>query len=194
MPSILYGCEVVPFSQTAIDDIDRFQSALGKFTLGLPPCAPNISSSIVLGIPTFKEQLYLAQLRYLVRLFDQDVNRWSKDALLDHLMGDWTSPYVNYMGEIQAELNLSKWPSTRKEVQVTVENHFKEKCNTSVERLSLPALKPSSKRGRMKHVNESRESQVKIMIAFYCSISRNPFHFANASSPNSEAAYCLYPK
>ena len=109
-------------------------------------------------------------------------------------MGDWTSPYVNYMGEIQAELNLLKWPSTRKEVQVTVESHFKEKCNTYVERLSLPALKPSSKRGRMKHVNESRESQVKIMIAFYCSISRNPFHFANASSPNSEAAYCLYPK
>ena len=138
----------------------RFQSALGKFTLGLPPCAPNISSSIVLGFPTFKEQLYSAQLRYLVRLFDQDADRWSKDALLDHLMGDWTSPYVNYMGEIQAELNLFKWPSTRKEVQVTVENHFKEKCNNSIERLSLPALKPSSKRGRMKHVNESRESQV----------------------------------
>lgn len=44
MPSILYGCEVVPFSQAAIDDIDRFQSALSKITLGLPPCAPNISS------------------------------------------------------------------------------------------------------------------------------------------------------
>ena len=162
MPSILFGCEVVPFSQAAIDDIDRLQSALGKSTLGLPPCAPNISPSVVLGFPTFKEQLYAAQLRYLVTLFDQDENRWSKDALLDHLRGNWTSPYVKYMGEIQAELNLVKWPSTRKEVQTLVECYFKERCNNSIEKLSLPALKPINRRERMTHVNESRESQVNL--------------------------------
>ena len=27
MPSILFGCEVVPFSQAAIDDIDRLSNA-----------------------------------------------------------------------------------------------------------------------------------------------------------------------
>ena len=106
-----------------------------------------------------------------MRLFHQDDNRWSKDALLDHLMGDWNSPYIKYMGEIQDELNLQKWPSTRKEVQVTVEEHFKEINNSSVERLSLPALKPSNKRMRLRHVNESRESQVfiqkKYKMSFY---------------------------
>ena len=40
MPSILFGCEVVPFSQAIIDDIDRFQSALGKFTLACLPVPP----------------------------------------------------------------------------------------------------------------------------------------------------------
>ena len=48
------------------------------------------------------------------------------------------------------------------EVQTLVESYFKERCNNSIEKLSLPALKPINKRERMKHVNESRESQVNL--------------------------------
>ena len=75
LPSILYGCEIITFSKSAIDEIERQQSAVGKFNLGLPLNAPNISASSILGIKPFRELLYTAQLKYLLRLFNQDSRR-----------------------------------------------------------------------------------------------------------------------
>ena len=163
MPSILYGCELVPFSKTVIKEIERHQSAVGKFNLGLPPNAPNISTTTILGVRPFKELLYSAQLRYLVRLFKQDDRRWSKDAFMDHLEGGWPSPYIKFMGEIRYELGLPRWPHSNKEVQVALSCHFLQENNAEIERLSLPALEPLAKRARMEFVNESKESQVKFL-------------------------------
>ena len=164
MPSILYGCEIVPFSASAIDEIERHQSSVGKFTLGLPPCAPNISATSILGIPTFKELLYSTQLKYLARLLRQDPMRWSKDAFIDHLQGDWPSPYLKYLGVICVELGLQKWPTTPKEIDVSLKHHFLEVNNDAINHLSLPALKPLNKRARMDFSNESRESQVSKLL------------------------------
>ena len=160
MPSILYGCEVVPFSQTIINEIERHQSAVGKFNLGLPSNAPNISTTTILGVKPFKELLYSAQLRYLVKLFKQDARRWSKDAFIDHLEGGWPSPYIKYMGEVRFELGLPRWPRSMKEVNLALDSFFLMKNNAEIERLSLPALEPLPKRARMSFVNESKESQV----------------------------------
>ena len=85
MPSLLFGCETIPFTHQAIDEISRQQSSVGKFNLGLPSCAPNISTSVILGLKPFKELLYSAQLKYYVRLSKQPNDRWSKDAFLDNL-------------------------------------------------------------------------------------------------------------
>ena len=168
MPSILYGCEVVPFSQTAIQEIERHQSAVGKFNLGLPPNAPNISTTAILGVRPFKELLYSAQLRFLVRLFKQDASRWSKDAFIDHLEGGWSSPYIKYMGEIRFELGLPRWPRDNKEVNLALKSHFENKLNEEIQRFSLPALEPLPKRARMSFVNESKESQVnKVLLQIY---------------------------
>ena len=160
IPSILYGCEIVPFSSSAISEIERHQSAVGKFSMGLPVSAPNISTTAILGVAPFKETLYSAQLRYLVKLFKQDDQRWSKDAFLDHFLGNWNSPHLKYMFEIKEELNLLKWPTTTKEVEVALRHHFLEVTNQDIEKLSLPALRPLDRRERMEFANESRESQV----------------------------------
>ena len=176
MPTILYACEVVPFSQTVIKEIERHQSAVGKFNLGLPSNAPNISTTTILGIKPFKEQLYSAQLRYLVRLFKQDSSRWSKDAFIDHLEGGWPSPYIKYMGEIRSELELPRWPRSVKEVDLALESHFVTKNNEEIERFSLPALEPLPKRARMSFVNESKESQVNCFCFFFKLIFET-FHF-----------------
>ena len=160
IPSILYGCEIVPFSSSAIKEIERHQSAVGKFSMGLPVSAPNISTTSILGVAPFKEMLYGAQLRYLARLLKQDDRRWSKDAFFDHFLGNWDSPYLRYMDEIRDEVNLPKWPTTSKEVEVALTHHFVEENNQEIERLCLPALRPLDKRERMEFANESRESQV----------------------------------
>ena len=160
IPSILYGCEVVPFSTSAIDEIERHQSSIGKFTLGLPPSAPNISSTTILGVAPFRELLYSMQLKYLARLLNQDQLRWSKDAFMDHIEGDWQSPYVRYLGVICDEVGLLKWPTSAKQVEVVLRCHFMEMNNEAIDRLSLPALRSQDSRLRMGFVNESKESQV----------------------------------
>ena len=160
MPAILYGCEVVPFNKGSIGEIERRQSSVGKFTLGLPQNAPNISATTILGVKSFKELLYSAQLRYLARLLKQDSRRWSKDAFLDHLEGGWPSPYVKHMGEIRFEVGLSRWPRCNREIGNALDSHFLRENNEQIERLSLPALEPLAKRARMEHVDESEDSKV----------------------------------
>ena len=190
MPSILYGCEVIPFTKGAIMEIERRQSGVGKFTLGLPQNAPNISTSTILGVKTFRELLYSAQLRYLVRLFKQDNRRWSKDAFLDHLEGGWASPYIKYMGEIRFDLGLLRWPRSNKEIDIALTYHFLKENNDQIEHLSLPALEPLAKRARMEHVNESDNSQVRVInfdIDCHCFL-----HFINLSfTPFSTIIFIL---
>ena len=160
MPSLLFGTECMRFSEQVIGEISRQQSSVGKFTLGLPSCAPNVSTPAILGLKSFKEQLYSLQLKYFVRLFNQPDDRWSKDALLDNIFGGWTSPYLNLLASIRNEVGMIRWPVSSKEVDIVLEHHFLKETNMEVERLSLPALEPLTKRRRMDHVNESLESQV----------------------------------
>ena len=160
MPSLLYGCETIPFTKQVIDDISRLQSSVGKFNLGLPKCAPNISSSVILGIKPFKELLYAAQLKFYVRLAKQSNDRWSKDALLDHLCGGWPSPYIQMLGSIKQEVGMFRWPVSNRHIDIVLSHHFMEITNTEICRLKLPALVPLAKRQRLSHVNESIESKV----------------------------------
>ena len=160
MPSLLFGSECVRFSEQAIGDISRQQSAVGKFTLGLPTCAPNVSTPAILGIKSFREKLYSTQLKYFVRLFNQPDDRWSKDALLDNIFGGWNSPYLNHLASLRQEVGMDRWPVSAREVDIALEYHFLKETNTEIERLSLPALEPLAKRRRMDHVYESHNSQV----------------------------------
>lgn len=161
MPSLLFGCETIPFSKQVIDAISRNQSSVGKFNLGLPPCSPNISSSVILGMKPFKELLYSAQLKFYVRLSKQPNARWSKDALLDNICGGWPSPYIKMLGQIKQEVGMFKWPVSFRHVDIVLGHHFLEQTNSEIRRLKLPALTPLSKRRRMSHVNESPDSKVR---------------------------------
>ena len=160
IPSVLYGCEYVPFSKQTVVDIERQQSCVGKFTLGLPSCAPNISSFAILGIKPFKHLLYSAQLKFYVRLSKQGDERWSKDALLDHLVGGWSSPYLKLLLDIKNEVGMDQWPISETFVDIVFDYHFVSVANEELGRLSLPAFEPVSKRMRMSHVNESDVSKV----------------------------------
>ena len=64
------------------------------------------------------------------------------------------------MYAIKEELNLLKWPTTTKEVEVALRHHFLDVTNQDIEKLSLPALRPLDRRERMEFANELRESQV----------------------------------
>ena len=167
MPSMLYGVEFLRFSKQVHEEISRQQSKVGKFTLGLPSCAPNISSPALLGLKSFREQLYSRQLKFFVRLFNQPDDRWSKDALLEHIFGNWSSPYIDMLSSIKSEVGMIRWPVKVNEVEDALNFHFLSEMNKEIERLDLPALEPMAKRQRMEHVDETPNSQVCGPLSFY---------------------------
>jgi hypothetical protein len=160
IPSIVFGCECVPFTESAIDDIERYQTGVGKSVLGLPVSAPNVSVPALLGVKSFREVLYTAQLKFLVRLQSQDVHRWSHDAYLDHLYGGWVSPFISNIAGIKREIGMVRGPVSVHHVDIVTSYHFLKMLNDSISASNLPALRRLSKRVRSDHVNETSNSQV----------------------------------
>ena len=106
MPSILRGCEVIPFSETTIQSIERIQAQLAKRCLGLPLSAPNVAAQSELGLKPFWALLYQHQLSFYLRLMKLPQSRWASKVLLDHPSGDWHSPYLAYICRIREKVGL----------------------------------------------------------------------------------------
>ena len=159
-PSLLYGCEIVPFTEVAIGEIERQQSSLGKFILGLPRTAPNLSAEVLLGLRPVRQILYSTQLKFYLRVQKQDGSRWSKDALLDHLQGKWHSPYIQFIHKIKQEVGMNRGPISLRHVDLVLDYHFLKELNNKIFKLDLPGLSRVSKLEMKKYVDESQESQV----------------------------------
>ena len=67
-PSLLYGCEIVPFTEVAIEEVERQQSSLGKSILGLPRTAPNLSAEVLLGMKPVRQILYSTQFKFYLKI------------------------------------------------------------------------------------------------------------------------------
>ena len=93
IPSILFGCECIPFADNHIDAIERSQSQLFKNLLSLGPKTPNISAQTEFGVKLFRHKLYLHQLSYYSRVLKMEKTRWPHLALMEHLRKPELSPY-----------------------------------------------------------------------------------------------------
>ena len=159
-PSLLFGCEIVPFTEVAIQEIERQQSSLGKSALGLPRTAPNLSTELLLGMKSVKHVLYASQLKFYLRVQKQQSSRWSKDALLDHLRGSWHSPYIKYIHEVKKEVGMFRGPVSSRHVDLVLNFHFLRGLNEKASNTNLPALMRVPELCVANHVDESIESQV----------------------------------
>ena len=160
IPSILYGCESVPFTVTAMDEIDRMQAAVAKSVTGLPVSAPNLVAQTVLGLKYFRHKLYEAQLKFFLRVCKLDRSRWSRDALECHLSGGWISPYIDNIAKIKTEIGMVVGPVSKRHVEIVLDRHFLGVVNSKILAMDLPALKAIDEFVIMDHVGESRGSQV----------------------------------
>ena len=159
-PSLLYGCEIVPFTEGAVQELERQQSSLGKSSLGLPRTAPNLSTEVLLGMKSVKHVLYASQLKFYLRIQKQEKSRWSKDALLDHLTGSWHSPYIEFIYKIKKEVGMVRGPVSSHHVDLVLNFHFLRDLNKRISNINIPGLMRVSRRGVANHVDESMESQV----------------------------------
>ena len=161
IPAIVFGSESVPFYESNFQELQRHQVAVGKFALGLPVSAPNASVQALLGLAPVKAIIYKAQLKFFVRLMGQGRDRWSKDALLDHLSGGWRSPYISYISTVKQEIGLVRGPVSKKQVDIVVDHHFSQACRKEVRRMGLSAMEPLPKKGRHSFICESEASEVR---------------------------------
>ena len=106
VPSVLFGCESVLFSDTKLGELEVIQSQVAKRILGVPKNTSNICAQTELGFKPIKLRLILFQLQFYFRVLGLPNSRWVKIALLDHLTGSWVSPYIQYISKLRSKVSL----------------------------------------------------------------------------------------
>ena len=157
IPSILYACESIPFSNSSIVSINRVQAQLAKALLGVPISAPNFVAQTELGFRDFSHALWSQQLKAFNRWRDLPDSRWAKLAMLEHLTGAWYSKYFEYIVNIKNTISL---PYVYSDVMIEshLDDYFLGKLNSDIAKANLPAFKPVSVIKRNPFVNESELS------------------------------------
>ena len=110
LPTILSGTEMIPFLDSEIEIIERIQSQVCKFALGVHISSPNICSQSEMGMKYFRQYLYEHQLKFYFRVLGLPSSRWVHQAMMDHLSGEWMSPYFKYICDIRTRLGIISVP------------------------------------------------------------------------------------
>ena len=183
IPAILNGCDIIPFSETNILEVERIQSQIAKFALGLPISAPNYCAQTELGWKTFRQQLYEKQLKFYFRVLYLDEGRWAHQALLDHLSGSWASPYMVNICAIRSRLGIFSAPTLPMVWKNCSQEHFLASSNKLLSHNHV--MKPMKGLARMPYVCESKWATIIAQFRLGCEglgakqplrgLSRRPF-------------------
>ena len=168
VPSILFGCETVPFTESNIVTLERIQSSVAKYALGLPRYSPNVVAQTEMGWRSVRHQLYRQQLSFYVRLNSLPTSRWAYQALMEHQTGGWHSSYLAYILRLRSEVGMLDFMPSKRVVQLHLDGHFLRVTNDVVSRLSQPALRPQRSWPGAGYVCESDEASTIAKIKVAC--------------------------
>ena len=160
VPSILYGTEMVPFSETTILEIERTQNQVAKYALGVPLGTAGVCAQLDLGMKPFRQLLYEHQLKFYIRVLNLDNKRWVRQALLDHLLLSWPSPYISHILAVRKKIGLFELPMSHGRLLKFTNEYFLCSTNAVLASLSLPWLKPIKAFKRQLYVKEAEASAV----------------------------------
>ena len=140
LPSILYGCESIIFTESTILGLERIQAEIAKNILGLSSSTVNVCAQTELGIPPFRFSLYRAQLRFYFRVLKLPAQRWVKKALHEHLSCVWHSPYMRYITAIKEMVQLHFDPPNLRYLGLHLSQWSLSEVNYAVSQLNLPHI------------------------------------------------------
>ena len=164
IPAILNGCDMIPFCEARIEEIERIQAQVAKFALGVSSSTSNICAQTELGMKPFRQHLYERQLKFYFRVLYLPEDRWVHQAMLEHLSGGWTSPYLLYISSVRSKLGVFQAPSDPKVCRHLATQHFLSKTNAIA--ASLDWIRPQEKFLRLPYVSESKWSSVITLFKF----------------------------
>lgn len=155
IPSILYGTETILFSELSVSKIQQLQNQVFKAVLGLPITAHNVAAEVLLGIPTFQEMLYKVQLKFYTRVMGMEDTKFAYQAMMEHVGGNWESPYLGYIAEVRMKLGAARMPGSAEEVEELTRSYFMEVLNKKIqEASSLGAIGVVTSLDRVRHCRE----------------------------------------
>ena len=158
IPSILYACESIPFSDSNILCINRVQSQLAKALLGVPISAHNFVAQTEMGFRDFAHSLWSQQLKAFTRWRDLPDSRWAKLAMLEHLTStEWHSKYFEYIVKVKNTISLP-YVYSEQMIELHLSDYFLKKLNSEIVKANLPSYKPVSVISKNTFVNESELS------------------------------------
>ena len=161
LPTILYACESIPFSETHILSLNRIQSQLAKCLLGVPITSSNFVAQTELGFPHFAQTLWSIQLNSYLRWRDLPYDRWPKKAMLEHLSGRWKSSYFEYITEIKNTISLP-FIFSKEMTKDYLDQFFIAKLNDEIVSSKLPAFRPVNKIARGNFISEGELSALTV--------------------------------
>ena len=94
LPSILYGCEIIPLDQGTIAEVAKCQSAVGKFILQIPRSSSNSCSSIDAGLKPVWAVIAEKFLHFSQSTMSKPSESWTKMAMNENLSLGVQSPYT----------------------------------------------------------------------------------------------------
>ena len=138
IPSILFGCESMIFTESSILGLEKVQSEITKNILGLSVNNVNVAAQTELGIIPFRLMLYKCQLKFYFRVLALPDSRWVKKALLDHLSLQWPSPYLRNIISIREKVLLPFVPPTMRYLGAHLHQWALSETNHLISSLQLP--------------------------------------------------------
>ena len=157
IPAITFGVEMIQFSESTLKSLDQESARWAKETLNLPRNTPNVCSQILLGIPSFKEVIFKAQLKYFMRLRNLPSTRYAAQALSEHEYGGWTSSYLDYITGVRAQVDLVTLPPKAKDIDEVVAFHCLEELRSKLEDLPSVVVERPGKLSRVRSAREGQE-------------------------------------
>ena len=158
LPSILFGTEMVPFSESTILELERTQNQVAKYALGVTLSTAGVCAQVELGFKPVRQLLYEHQLKFYSRLLQLDSSRWVKQAFLEHQSATWSSPYIAHIRSIRSKIGMYELPMCQARLLRFTGEFFVGATNAALSSLSLPWLNPISRFRRQAYVQESEAS------------------------------------
>ena len=149
LPSILYGCEILPLTKKSLKAISTCQNIVGKSLLQLPRCAANASVPIDAGFRPVQHVISERVLRYSQKVLLRSSSDWTHKCMSEHISLNTRSPYYKMLMSHRGSLD-STFPSkaslsrclTQKSLQETL--LLRRSTPATTIGLSLPKSQPSS--------------------------------------------------
>ena len=142
VPSILFGCDSILFSETRIAELECIQSRVAKRILGVSKNTSNVCAQTEIGFKPIRLLLCLQQLKFYFRVLRLPDSRWVKVALLEHLSGGWVSPYLTYICNLRTAASLQDEPSSMLYLRKHMFQWALWRTNIFFTNTSLPCLEP----------------------------------------------------